>query len=316
MTYYNRYSLYLGKTFGYPVKKVVLDAGFTCPNRDGSVGLNGCIFCNNAAFTHPLAQRDKPLAWQIEQQLALGHSRNPNARYLAYFQPYTNTYATPEELARVYNRIEAYKDIVGLIVATRADEVDADRLQVLQAMAQKGYYVSVELGVQTFKDETLMFVNRGHLADAICQAAELVHAHDLVLGGHVILGLPGENEQDWLNTARQLSRLRFNTLKIHQLQVFSGTRLERLYHAGQVQLLTAPEYLQALVRFIEHLSPDIVISRLFAEAHKDYLVAPKWRADKQKILRTFDLLCKTQSTYQGKCYQKENDRKPPVRRAC
>lgn len=304
MDLYNSYNRYLKKAFGTRVRKVMVDAGFSCPNIDGKIDTKGCIFCNNSAFSGYYADSGISIEQQIEHQL--NKDKSQDVQYLAYFQPYTNTYGEPEKLYDIYSRIKPYNQIKGMIIGTRPDEIDDKKLSMIKGFIDEGYYVSIELGVQTFKDETLLFINRGHLSDSIFNAAEMIKRYNIDLGAHIILGFPAEEEADNIDTARLISKAGFNIVKIHHLQVFSNTRLYSLYQHGIVGVMTMEDYLNRLITFLEHLSPDIVISRLYAEARDDMLIAPRWNISKDEFLRLLNLEFAKRKTYQGKYYKRFN----------
>lgn len=304
MNYFSSYNDYLKKTFGTKVRKVMIDAGFTCPNIDGKIDTNGCLFCNNKAFSNMAADSGLDIESQIELQLDI--NRNKNIKYLAYFQPFTNTYGDPDRLYSAFSKVRKYEQIIGIIVGTRADEVDHDKMIVLNKFREEGYYISVELGVQTCKDETLLFINRGHLFDSVIRASQIIQQYDFDLGCHVILGLPMEDSDDYINTSRAVSSIGFDIVKIHQLQVFKDTRLHSLYHQGIVDIMPMGDYLRHLVTFLEHLSPHMIISRLYAQAKEEFLVAPKWNFSRDEFLRSLLIEFNKRKTYQGKYYKKPN----------
>lgn len=301
MDYYNTYNSYLRRIFNSRVRKISIDAGFSCPNIDGKIDTKGCLFCNNKAFSGINADEYRSIEEQIEVQL---NNKGPskNTKYLAYFQSFTNTYEEPDKLYDIYKKIKKYPPIAGLIIGTRPDEIDHDKLSVLKRFADEGYYVSIELGVQTSKDETLLFINRGHFFDAIKRASEMISEYKFDLGAHVILGLPMETERDYITTAQTISRIGFNIVKIHQLQVFKNTRLHNLFQQGIVDIFSMNGYLKALVTFLENLSPDIAISRIFAQGKEDFLIAPKWNLNKNDFIRSLTIEFNKRKTYQGKYY--------------
>ncbi len=304
MNYYNSYNDYLQKKFGSRVRKLMVDAGFSCPNIDGKIDTKGCIFCNNDAFSGSFTNRKLSIQQQIEDQL----NNNRNVKYLAYFQPYTNTYSDPEKLYEIYESIRPYDKIEGIIIGTRPDEIDRERLSIINSFVEEGYYVSIELGVQTAKDETLLFINRGHMFDSVISASEMIREYNIDLGAHIILGLPGENSDDYKNTAEMLSKTGFKIVKIHHLQVFKNTRLDKLYQQGIVDVFSMEDYLDKLIIFLENLSPDTIISRLYSEAREDLLVAPKWNISKGDFLRLLMIEFAKRNSYQGKyCSSREKE---------
>lgn len=300
MAFYYSYNRYLRSIFNYKVKKITINAGFSCPNIDGKIGTDGCIYCNNKAFTNAYLNNDSSIENQIIQQI---RKSDRHVKYLAYFQPFTNTYAEASKLYDIYSKIKKFSPIIGIIIGTRADEIDHDKLSVIKKICDEGYYVSIEIGVQTSRDETLLFINRGHLFQEIINAASLIKKFNFSLGAHVILGLPMEGPEDFIRTAKMVSNIGFDIVKIHQLQVFTDTILSNLYKQGIINIMSMSEYLKSLVTFIEHLSPRIAISRMYADARTEYLIAPKWGITKTDFISYLQNELKKRQSYQGKFYK-------------
>ncbi len=301
---YNTFGRYLKDLFGERVYKVNVDAGFTCPNRDGTVGHGGCIYCNNDSFRPSAVRSVLPLKEQIDQGISYLRRRFGARRFIVYFQPYTNTYAPLERLRQLYSEALSHPDVVGLAIGTRPDCVDEDKLDYLESLA-KEYFILIEYGLQSIYDRTLEFINRGHDYATFLRALEMTEGRSIHMGAHIILGFPTETEEEQLHMADVLSELPIGFLKIHQLQVVKHTVLERLYRQAPFKTFGYQEYLDFLARFLERLSPEIVIQRLFATSPDEILVAPKWGKTKSEILRDIDRHLEEKGTYQGRlCHAK------------
>jgi uncharacterized protein len=275
MRYY-RYSDYLKKRFGVRVHKISVDAGFSCPNRDGKISTAGCLYCNNRAFSFQSRNgRKLSIEEQIETGIAHARRRFKAEKFIVYFQAYTNTYADAGHLKSVYDKIRKFKDIVSLSIATRPDCVDRGILNLI-ASYSKDYEVWVEYGLQSIHDKTLDFINRGHSYNDFLDAFTLTRGYPIKICVHLILGLPGETDDMMLETAGEMSRLGIDGIKIHPLHVVRSTALERMYRENRYTPLDLNSYLKILGRFIGCLSPDIVIQRLNAFCPKEILVAPDW----------------------------------------
>lgn len=298
---YRRFSDYLKRRFGGPVRKLSLDAGFSCPNRDGRVSGDGCVFCDPRGFTGRALGTPAALEAQIAGQIQKGQERGI-ARFMAYFQPYTNTYAPVDSLRSTYDVIRAFPEIKALAVGTRPDCVDADRLALL-AEYTRDYEVWLELGLQSIHDETLRRLNRGHDARNFFLAVEAARRFpELRLCAHVILGLPGETPEQELATARALGALRIEGVKFHPLYVVAGTVLAEEYEQNLVTLLSRGEYVQRVGSFLEQLWPETVIQRLSADCPPEFLVAPTWLSEKSAVIAEIEAWLKNQDTRQGKKY--------------
>jgi uncharacterized protein len=296
---YVRFVDHLRHTFGCRVHKVALDVGFTCPNRDGTVTVGGCIYCNNASFS----PGDRRLS--VTEQLAQGkrflRQRYGAQKFIAYFQAYTNTYGDVHRLRDLYDAALASEDIVGLAIGTRPDCVPEPVLDLLADYAARTY-LWLELGLESGHDQTLAFLNRGHTVAAFDDAVRRAQQRHLRLCAHVILGLPGESAADILATARYLAALRLDAVKLHHLHVVRHTVLEKLYHRGAVSLLSLADYASLVVDCLEILPPDMIIMRLMGDAPREMLVAPTWSLDKRLALRHIEQELERRDTYQGKYY--------------
>jgi radical SAM protein (TIGR01212 family) len=295
---YYAFSEFLRRCFGTRVYRVTLDAGFTCPNVDGSVAIGGCVYCDNRSFSPNRRLPRTTLRAQLERGVAILHQRYGADRFLAYFQAATNTYAPVAKLRRLYDEALDHPQIIGLAVGTRPDCVPDPVLDLLEQYA-RDRYVCLELGLQSVHDRSLDWMNRGHHFDAFVDAVRRCQGRGLDLCVHVILGLPGETRADMLATADAVAGLPVQAVKIHNLHVVRETPLERMFHAGEVRMLERDEYVQVVCDFLERLRPDIVIHRLSGDAPPDYLVAPRWCLDKPGLLRAIHAELERRDSRQG-----------------
>ncbi len=296
---YNSFGAYTKKLFGATVYKVNVDAGFTCPNRDGTVGTSGCIYCNNDSFRPNSCRPTLTVIEQIHNGIAYVKKRYKAEKYLVYFQPYTNTYAPVDELERLYNEALSDPAVIGLAIGTRPDAVDDDKIGLLQSLAKK-YFVLIEYGMQSMYDRTLEFINRGHDYNTFLEALELTRNRGIYIGAHIIVGFPTETRAEMLSMADELSHLPVGFLKIHQLQVVKDTLLESMYRENPFHVFAYDEYLEFVSDFIERLSSGIVLQRLFATAPDSILIAPQWGKSRQEILRDIERRLELKDTFQGK----------------
>lgn len=260
------------------MQKISLNAGFTCPNRDGTVGYGGCTYCNNQTFNPEYCRTEKTVSVQLEEGKRFFAHKYPEMKYLAYFQAYTNTYGELEALKRKYEEALAVDDVVGLVIGTRPDCMPDALLDYLETLA-KGTFVLVEYGIESTLDRTLRRINRGHTWQAAVDAVERTAARGLPVGGHVILGLPGESREDMLGQAADISRLPLDTLKLHQLQLIRGTRMAREYEERPEDFHLfddVDEYIALVVDYIQRLRPDLVLERFVSQSPKELLIAPDW----------------------------------------
>lgn len=301
---YNDYSSYIKKHFSERVQKITLNTGFTCPNRDGSKGVGGCTYCNNNSFNPNFSKGRKSVTEQIEEGMNFFKHKNPGYKYLAYFQSYTNTYADIELIRSMYLEAVAHPNIVGLVIGTRPDCISEEIIAILSDIAQE-YYVSLEFGIESTLDRTLSAVNRCHTFAETKKAYFMAADKGIHLGGHIILGLPGETRQDVLNHAKTLSELPIDTLKIHHLQIVKHTMMEKQYRDDPTffDLFTMDEYIDLVCEFVAHLRPDIVIERFISESPGHLLVAPQWgRVKNFEIVERIRKNLTTKDLFQGKYY--------------
>ena len=274
---YLNYNQILKTEFSERVQKISVNAGFTCPNRDGNKGTGGCTYCNNLTFSPEYCQSSKSISEQVEEGITFFHHKYKAQLYLAYFQSYTNTYDSLENLKAIYEEALSYPNMVGLVVGTRPDCVNGELLDYFADLAKK-YYVMIEYGIESTNDETLQFINRGH--NYACAEKAILETADrgIRVGAHIILGLPKENHEMILSHADILSHLPITTLKIHQLQLIRGTRMALQYseHPEWFHLYTATEYIDLAIDFLERLNPVIAIERFVSQSPKELLIAPEW----------------------------------------
>lgn len=294
---------YLKAKFGTRMQKLSIDAGFTCPNRDGSKGIGGCTFCNNKSFNPQYCSPEIPIARQIEKGMSFFSPKYPNIGYLAYFQSYTNTYAPVDSLIAIYEQALSYPGISGIVVGTRPDCISDSLLDYFESLA-KEYYVSIEYGVESTLENTLVRINRGHTytdsVDAILKTAE----RNIHVGAHLILGLPGEHLTDLLNHAEKLSLLPLNMLKIHQLQIIRGTKMEEEFVRVPEDFITftAEEYIDLAIRFLELLNPAIVVERFASASPPDMIAGKRWGLKNFEIVARIEKEMISRKTWQGRLF--------------
>jgi len=296
---YNSFGSYIKKRFGTTVYKVNVDAGFTCPNRDGTISTSGCIFCNNDSFRPGSCMPTLSLGEQIRNGIAHVRRRYKAKRFLVYFQPYTNTYAPVEVLERLYREALSEPYVIGLAIGTRPDTVDEEKIALLQTLAEK-YFILVEYGMQSMYEKTLEFMNRGHDYNTFLKALDLTKDKGIFVGAHIIVGFPTETREEMILMADEISHIPVDFLKIHQLQVVRDTPLAIMYGENPFHVFEYEEYLEFISEFIEKLSPRIVLQRLFATAPDNILIAPRWGKSRQETLRDIEKRLEEKDIYQGK----------------
>jgi hypothetical protein len=296
---YNSFGSYIREKFATTVYKVNVDAGFTCPNRDGTIGTTGCIYCNNDSFRPGSCKPTLSISDQIRNGITHVKKRYKAEKVLVYFQPYTNTYAPVEELERLYKEALIEPSVIGLAIGTRPDTVDNEKILLLEGLAKK-YFILIEYGLQSIYDRTLEFINRGHDYNSFLKAIDMTKDRGIYIGAHVIVGFPIESHEEMLFMADEISHMPVDFLKIHQLQVIKDTPLEIMYRENPFHVFDYDEYLDFVSEFIGRLSPKIVLQRLFATAPDKILIAPRWDKSKQEILRDIEKRLEDRDIYQGK----------------
>jgi radical SAM protein (TIGR01212 family) len=303
---FNAYSNYFRKIYGARVQKISIDAGFTCPNRDGSKGSGGCTYCNNDAFNPSYCSPEKSVTRQIEEGISFHRTRYRRAgSYLAYFQAYSNTYAPLESLKKLYGEALDNPEVIGIIIGTRPDCIDAGKLDYLRELSER-FYVAVEYGIESCYDKTLRKINRGH---SFMEAEEAVRVNSgigIKTGGHFIFGLPGETREEMLAEADIISKLPLDTVKFHQLQIIKGTRMEKEFQdkPDDFQLFSWDEYLDFFISFLERLNPGIVVERFTGEAPPRFLTGSIWGKKRtDQIVGLVEKRLEELDTWQGKKYE-------------
>lgn len=295
---FNAFGSYLKKRFGTVVYKVNVDAGFTCPNRDGTLGVTGCIYCNNDSFRPSECKPETPVKEQIRNGIGYLSLRYKARKFLVYFQPFTNTYASVSELKRLYVEALSEPSVVGLAIGTRPDCIDKDKIALLESLA-KDYFILVEYGLQSIYDKSLDFIRRGHDYRSFVDAVNMTKGRGIHIGAHIIAGFPTETREETLAIADEISCLPVEFLKIHQLQVVKDTVLAGLYAKERFHTFEYEEYLNFLVDFTERLSPEIVLQRLFATSPDGILIAPLWGKSRQQIIRDIEKRFVERNAVQG-----------------
>lgn len=297
---FNSYSSYFTREFGGRVQKISIDAGFSCPNRDGKISSGGCTFCRNDAFNPSYCRPEKSVRQQIEEGIEFHQRRYRRAKsYLAYFQAFSNTYKPIDELERLYREALSVDGVIGLVIGTRPDCINEETLEMVKDLNTT---VILEYGVESVYDQTLTRVNRGHDFATAKKAIELTHEYGFHCGGHFIIGLPGETREMMLNAADIISELPLTTVKFHQLQIFKDTRMadEYLANPSDFHLFTLEDYIEFVIDFIERLSPDIVIERFAGEVPPRYLVSKPWLSLRyDQVLALIEKRLEERDTYQG-----------------
>jgi radical SAM protein (TIGR01212 family) len=298
---YNDLKSYWRNLFGCTVHKLQIDAGFTCPNRDGHVAAGGCIYCDGRGSK--LRQQGQ-LPSVTEQIISGKKYYKPHAsKFIAYFQTFTNTYAPVEKLRTLYDEALAQEDVIGLSIGTRPDCLGSDVVELLSGYAQK-YHVWVELGLQSAHDKSLQFINRGHNFQQFLDAVNALAGKGLNICVHIIIGLPGENDEDVLITAKTLATLPINGIKIHSLLALEGTTLGEMYKKGNLVMISKEKYVSLVVDILEVLPPEMVIQRLTADGYRDIFLAPDWAMNKLDVLNSINKELERRDSYQGKHYIK------------
>lgn len=275
MLTYNDFGTWIRRRFPFRVQKIAVDAGFTCPNRDGRLSTGGCVYCDNRTFNPSYCNPLKSVTEQLEEGKRFFQRKYPNMKYLAYFQAFTNTYAPVSKLRKLYEEALCVPDVVGLVIGTRPDCVSDELLDYLKGLNRRTFLL-VEYGVETANDATLRLINRGHDFACARQAVERTHQRGILTGAHVILGLPGEDAAESLRQAPIISSLPIDILKIHQLQIVKDTRLAALYEEKPFHVYTVEEYLDLIARYISLLRKDLILERFVSQCPPEKLIAPRW----------------------------------------
>ena len=306
---YNDFSAYLSAHFPYKVQKISLNAGFTCPNRDGTVGYGGCTYCNNQTFNPAYCKTEKSVTEQLEEGKLFFARKYPDMKFLAYFQAYTNTYGELQELKRKYEEALGVSDVVGVVIGTRPDCMPDELLDYLEELNRRTFLI-VEYGVESTDNATLKRINRGHTFEVAAEAIQKTAARGIRVGVHIILGLPGESREMLVEQAGLLSSLPLSTLKLHQLQLIRGTRMAAEYEKNpeDFHLYTADEYIDLVIDYVEHLRPDLVLERFVSQSPKELLIAPDWGLKNHEFTDKVKKRMRERDAWQGKHHKDKEER--------
>lgn len=296
---YHSLNYFLREKFGEKVFKISLDAGFSCPNRDGTISKGGCVFCSERGSGDFAGDRCFSITKQFEDIKAMMNKKWKDGKYIAYFQAYTNTYAPIDVLKAKYEEAVTQDDVVGLAIATRPDCLKDEVLNLLEEYSKK-VYTWVELGLQTSKDDTAKLINRGYKLEVFEEAVKKLRERNIDVVVHVIFGLPGESREDMLNTIEYLSQMDVQGIKLHLLHLMKNTPLEILYNKGMLKLLEMEEYLELITTAITMLPEEIVVHRLTGDAPRELLIGPIWSLRKWEVLNAIDKKLQDEDLYQGK----------------
>jgi uncharacterized protein len=304
---FNTFSSYCIRTYGSRLQKLSIDAGFTCPNRDGTLGTTGCSYCSNDAFNPSYCLPEKSITQQIDEGIEFHKFRYRRAtKYIAYFQPYSNTYKELSELKKIYDEALAHPMISGISVGTRPDCIDDEKLDYLQQLSEK-YFISVEYGIESCDNKTLKAINRGHTFETAAEAIKKTAERKIFASAHLILGLPAETTEAMLDQANIISQLPINSIKLHQLQIIKGTLMAEEYKKNPLSftLFSLDKYIDFIIDFLERLNPSIIIERLSGEVPPRFLEVSTWgliRSD--RVLQLIEQQMKERKTWQGRLYKK------------
>jgi len=304
---FNAYSNYFIKTFGQRVQKVSINAGFTCPNRDGLVSSGGCTFCNNQSFNPSYCDPKKSVTQQIEEGIEFHRVRYRRAtKYLAYFQAFSNTYAPLEKLKEIYQPALDHKDVVGIVVGTRPDCIDDEKLDFFAQIAKEKYLI-IEYGVESCNDASLKAINRGHNYQTSIDAIQKTHDRGIKTGAHFIFGLPGESKEEMMAMAPIISKLPIDNIKFHQLQIITDTKMGEEYLANpeKFTFFEPEEYVDFFIDFAEQLNPNFVIERFVNEVPARFNLQENWKMRNDQLLNLFEKRLEERDTWQGRLYKEE-----------
>jgi radical SAM protein (TIGR01212 family) len=300
---FNDFPSYFKRTFSERIQKVSIDAGFTCPNRDGSKGVGGCTYCNNNSFNPDYCSPKKSITVQIQEGIDFFKAKYKSQRYLAYFQAYSNTYGTLDTIKKLYEEALAHEKVVGLVIGSRPDCVNDEILNYLEELA-KNYYIAIEYGVESANDDALIAINRGHTYSVAEKAILNTANRGIHIGAHLVNGLPYDTKELMVQHAVRLSNLPIETLKLHQLQILNHTVMANEYaeHPERFYMFELEEYLDFIVDIIERISPDVMLERFINQSPPGWLIAPKWGVKNYQFVNLLDKRLKERDTWQGKFF--------------
>jgi hypothetical protein len=299
--YYCDYGTWIRSHFPFRVQKISVDAGFTCPNRDGRISTGGCIFCNNRTFNPSYCDSRHSISQQLEEGKRFFARKYPDMKYLAYFQAYTNTYDSLDRLQALYEEALGVDDVVGIVIGTRPDCVSDELLDYLSELNERTFLI-VEYGIESANDLTLQFINRGHTFEQSRQAISKTHQRGILTGGHIILGLPGEDAEESIRQASLISALDLDILKIHQMQIIRGTALERIYEQKPFHIYSVDEYIPLIARYIQYLRKDLILERFASQSPPELLVAPHWGLKNYEFTNLLVNYLRQHKIYQGQLF--------------
>ena len=297
------FSDFLHEKFSFKVQKISIDAGFTCPNRDGTKGWGGCTYCNNQTFSPQYCATEKTITKQLEEGVQFFSRKYPQMKYLAYFQSYTNTYDSLKNLLNKYNEALNYPDVAGLIIGTRPDCVPDELLDALYEMSKRTF-ILIEYGIESTDNETLKYINRGHTYEEAVDAINRTSKKGLMCGAHLILGLPCEDKEMILSHARKISTLPLTTVKLHQLQLIRHTKMAEQFEEApeKFHLYSVDEYIDLCIDFIELLNPEFALERFVSQSPKELLIAPDWGLKNFEFTAKVDKRIAERGTWQGRLF--------------
>lgn len=296
--HYNDYGTWIRSRFPFRVQKISVDAGFTCPNRDGRISTGGCIFCDNRTFNPSYCDKRQSIRQQLQEGKRFFSRKYPDMKYLAYFQAFTNTYAPLSELKSLYEEALEVEDIVGIVIGTRPDCMTDDLLDYLSEINRHTFLI-VEYGIESANDTTLRHINRGHSFEQSRQTIERTNQRGILTGGHIILGLPGEDAEESIRQAPLISALKLDILKIHQMQIIRGTQLEKDYMKKPFHVYTIDKYIKLISNYIQYLRKDLVLERFVSQSPQELLIAPQWGLKNHEFTNLLQNYLKQHDIYQG-----------------
>ncbi len=301
---YYDFAAFLTKYFEGKVQKISIHAGFTCPNRDGTKGIGGCTYCNNQTFNPEYCNPKYGIRKQLEDGISFFSRKYPTMRYLAYFQAYTNTYGELEQLKAMYEEALTVEGVVGLVIGTRPDCMPSALLDYIEQLSHKTF-VMVEYGIESANDQTLLRINRGHDFTTAIDAIQRTHERGILVGGHLILGLPGEDHDELMRQADVIASLPLDMIKLHQLQLIKGTRMAHEYEQtpNLFHLYTVDEYIDLAIDYIERLPMTMVVERFISQSPRSLLIAPDWVLKNYQFVERLKQRMKKRETWQGRLYK-------------
>jgi radical SAM protein (TIGR01212 family) len=302
--HYTDYTSLLREQLNGRIQKISINAGFTCPNRDGTLGFGGCTYCNNQSFNPDYCKPSKSVTEQLEEGIRFFRKKHEEQKYIAYFQAYTNTYAPLDALLNLYEEALQYPDVVGIAVGTRPDCVNDNLLDYFEERSHSRYVI-IEYGVESTCNETLQFIHRGHTFEQAEEAIRATAQRNVFTAAHLIIGLPHETHEMWLQHAVRLSQLPISVLKLHQLQIIRGTVMAKQYeqHPELFHLTTIEDYIDVVIDFLELLSPSIAMERFASQSPHELLIAPDWGTKNHEFVVKLQRRMEERNTYQGKKFQ-------------